>query len=48
MQNQVQSDFVEQILDPELILERRMVKRRVRVVTEVLVKWTFLPVEEAS
>jgi len=48
VQNQKPTDFIEQILEPELILERKMANMRDRAVTEVLVKWKFLPVEEAS
>jgi len=48
VQNQIPIDFVEQMREPELILERRTVNRRDKVVTEVLVKWKFLPIEEAS
>jgi len=34
--------------EPESILERRMVNREEKAVTEVLVKWKHLPVEEDS
>ena len=48
MQHQVPIDSVEQILEPELILDRRMVNRERRAVTVVLVKWGHLLVEEGS
>ena len=38
----------EQILEIKLILERRMVNREGRAITEVLVKWKKFLVEEAS
>ena len=48
VQTQMPTGPVEQILEPELILERRMVNRRERAVIEVLIKWKHPPVEEAS
>jgi len=36
------------VKEPELILERQMVKRQGRAVTKVLVKWKHEPVEEAT
>ena len=48
VQHQVPIDSVEQILEPELILDRRMVNRERRAVTVVLVKWGHLLVEEGS
>jgi len=48
VQNQSPTNSIEQILEPELILERRMVNRDGPAVSEVLVKWKQLPIEEAS
>ena len=48
VQHQAPTTSVEQILEPELILERRIVNKEGRAVTEELVKWKYMPVEEAS
>ena len=37
--------MVEQIIEPELIMDRRMVNRKNKATSEVLVKWKFLPAE---
>ena len=48
VQHQVPSHYVEQILVPELMLERRMMNMKGKAVTEVMIKWKNLSVEEAS
>jgi len=48
VQNQVPSHIVEVIKEPDIILDRRMVKRFGKATTEVLVKWKQLPLEEAT
>jgi len=48
VQHQIPPNSIEQILEPKLILERRMVNREGKVVTDVLVKWKQLPVEMTS
>ena len=48
VQNQMPSHNVEVIKEPEAILERRMVSRLGKAVTEVLVKWKQLPISDAS
>ena len=48
VQHQEPTTSVEQILEPEVIFERRMVNKNGKAVTEVLVKWKQLPHEEAS
>ena len=47
VQHQAPSELVEQILEPELILERRMVNMKGKATIEVLVKWKQLPLELA-
>ena len=44
VQNQVPTDSIEQILDPEYILEQKMVNKADRVVTDA----KQLPIEEAT
>jgi len=46
--NQVPAHVVEVIKEPDIILDRRMVKRFGKATTEVLVKWKQLPLEEAT
>ena len=48
VQNQLPSHNIEVIKEPEAILERRMVNRLGKAVTEVLVKWKQLPIDDAS
>ena len=48
VQNQLPSHTVEVIKEPEAILKRRMVNRLGKAVTEVLVKWKQLSVEDAT
>jgi len=48
VQHQVPHEATEQILEPELIIDRRMVKRNNKTVAEILVKWKHLTAEEAS
>jgi len=48
VQNQMPSHNIEVIKEPEVILERRMVNRLGKAVSEVLVKWKQLPVDDAS
>ena len=48
VQNQVPAHAVEVIKEPELILDRRMVKRLGKATTEVLIKWKQLPEDEAT
>jgi len=47
-QHQAPTEMVEQISEPELIMHRRMVNKKNKATGEVLVKWNFLPAEEAS
>ena len=46
VQHQAPTTSVEQILEPELILE--MVNKEGRAVTEELIKWKYMPVEDVG
>lgn len=48
LQHQTPHETIEQILEPELILDRRMVNKNNKTIVEILVKWKHLPNEEAS
>jgi len=48
VQHQMPSTAVEQIIEPELILRRRMTKQSNQAVAQVLVKWKHLLEDEAT
>ena len=48
VQHQYPTESVEQIQEPESIIERRMVNRAGQAASEILVKWKYVPAEEAT
>jgi len=48
VQRQDPSESKEQLQEPDSILERRMVNKGGKAVSEVLVKWKNIPVEEST